>query len=79
MKRNVYGSIDRYKERLVAKWYSQVEGIDFHEKISPVVKRVSIRNVLALNALRDLELKLLDVKTNFLHGDLDEEIYMDQP
>lgn len=79
MKRKVDGSIDGYKVRLVSKGYSQVEGIDFHEIFSPVVKLVSIRTVLALTALLDLELEQLDVKTTFLHGDLDEEIYMDQP
>ena len=56
-----------------------MEGIDYHEIFSPVVKLVSIRIVLALVALLDLELEKLDVKTTFLHGDLDEEIYMEQP
>jgi hypothetical protein len=73
----VDGSIERYKARLVAKGYSQVEGIDFHEIFSPVVKLVSIRTVFALTALLNLELEQLDVKTTFLHGDLDEEIYME--
>jgi hypothetical protein len=67
------------KPRLVAKGYSQKEGIDFHEIFSPVVKLVSIRVMLALVALLDLELEQLDVKTTFLHGDLDEDIYMEQP
>ena len=75
LKRKFDGSIERYKVRLVAKAYSQVEGIDFHDIFSPVVKLVSIRNVLALTALLDLELEQLDVTTTFLHGDLDEEIY----
>jgi hypothetical protein len=60
---------------LVAKGYSQKEGIDFHEIFSPVVKLVSSHFVLALVALLDLELEKLDVKTTFLHGDLDEDIY----
>ena len=64
--------------RLVAEGYSQVEGIDFHEIFSRVVKIVFIHNVLALTALLDLELEQLDVKTTFIHGDLYEEIYMDQ-
>ena len=51
--------------------------MDFHEIFSPVVKLVSIRTVLALITLLDLELEQLDVKTAFLHGDLDEEIYME--
>ena len=64
---------------LVGKGYSQVEGIGFHEIFSPVVKLVSTRTVLALTALLNLELEQLDVKTTFLHGDLDEDTYMEQP
>ena len=79
LKRGVNDTEDRYKARLVAKGFSQKAGIDFHEIFSPVVKIVSIRIVLALVALFDLELQQLDVKTAFLHGDLDEEIYMEQP
>eukprot|EP00253_Pinus_taeda_P026498 PITA_26498 len=79
LKQGVNDTEDRYKARLVAKGFSQKAGIDFHEIFSPVVKIVSIRIVLALVALLDLELQQLDVKTAFLHGDLDEEIYMEQP
>eukprot|EP00253_Pinus_taeda_P025925 PITA_25925 len=78
LKQKVDGSIERYKARLVAKGYSQVEDIDFHEIFSPVVKLVSIRTMLALTALLNLELEKLDVKTAFLHGDLNEAIYMEQ-
>ncbi|KAG8492333.1 hypothetical protein CXB51_009816 [Gossypium anomalum] len=69
----------RYKARLVAKSYAQKEGIDYNEVFSPVVKHSSIRILLALVAQYDLELVQLDVKTAFLHGDLEEEIYMTQP
>ena len=55
-----------------------MEGIDYHEIFSPVVKLVSICVVLALVALLDLELEKLDVKTTFLHGYLDQDIYMEQ-
>jgi hypothetical protein len=79
LKKGVDDKVERYKARLVAKGYSQKEGIDFHEIFSPVVKIVSIRSMLALVALLDLELEQLDVKTAFLHGDLDEDIYMEQP
>ncbi|GJV34727.1 retrovirus-related pol polyprotein from transposon TNT 1-94 [Tanacetum coccineum] len=69
----------RYKARLVAKGYAQKEGIDYNEVFSPVVKHSSIRILLALVAQLDLELVQMDVKTAFLHGDLEEKIYMVQP
>ena len=69
----------RFKARLVAKGYAQKEGIDYNEIFSLVVKHSSIRIMLALVAQYDLELVQLDVKTAFLHGDLNEEIYMCQP
>ena len=69
----------RYKARLVAKGYAQKEGIDYNEVFSPVVKHSSIRILLALVAQFDMELVQLDVKTAFLHGDLEEEIYITQP
>ncbi|GJX38415.1 putative RNA-directed DNA polymerase [Tanacetum coccineum] len=69
----------RYKARLVVKGFSQKRGIDFDEIFSPVVKMGSIRVVLGLAASLDLEVEQMDVKTAFLHGDLDKEIYMEQP
>ncbi|KAE8717034.1 cytochrome P450 71A9-like [Hibiscus syriacus] len=69
----------RYKTWLVAKGYAQKEGIDYNEVFSPVVKYSSIRILLALVAQLNLELAQLDVKTTFLHDDLEEEIYMTQP
>ena len=69
----------KYKAQLVVKGFSQKQGIDFDEIFSPVVKVSSIRVVLGLVASLDLELEQLDVKTVFLHGDLKEVIYMDQP
>ena len=68
----------RYKARLVTKGYTQREGIDYNEVFSPV-KHSSIRILLALVAQYELDLDQLDVKTAFLHGDLEEEIYMTQP
>jgi hypothetical protein len=69
----------KFKARLVAKGYSQKEGVDYNEIFSPVVKHTSIRVLLALVAQYDMELEQLDVKTAFLHGDLEEVIYMAQP
>ncbi|KAL3835280.1 hypothetical protein ACJIZ3_003671 [Penstemon smallii] len=72
-------ALPRYKARLVVKGFSQKKGIDFDETFSPVVKMSSIRIVLGLAASLNLEVEQMDVKTAFLHGDLEEEIYMEQP
>ncbi|KAG8486650.1 hypothetical protein CXB51_020037 [Gossypium anomalum] len=64
----------KYKARLVAKGYSQVPGVDFTDVFSPVVKHSSIRALLGIVAMHDLELEQLDVKTAFLHGELEEDI-----
>jgi len=61
------------------KGFAQKQGIDLDEIFSPVVKMSSIRVVLGMAATMDLEVEQLDVKTAFLHGDLEEEIYMEQP
>ena len=71
--------MDKYKSHLVAKGYSQVEGIDFGEIFSPIAKLTSIRFLLSIAAAFDLEVEHMDVKISFLHGDLEEEIYMKQP
>jgi hypothetical protein len=73
------GSVERHKARLVAKGFSQVEGIDYNETFSPVAKMNSIHLVLSLAASHKWEVHQMDVKSTFLHGDLQEEIYMEQP
>jgi hypothetical protein len=78
-KLNATGQVKKFKARLVAKGYSQVEGVDFGEIFSPVAKLTSIRVLMSLAATFDLEIEKMDVKTMFLHGDLEEEIYMKQP
>lgn len=72
------GSLDRYKARLVAKGCSQKYGIDFKETYSPTVKYESVRMVLAIAAQEDMVIRQFDIKTAFLHGDLEEEAYMQQ-
>ena len=69
----------KYKARLVVKGFCQKQGIDFDEIFSPVVKMCSIRVIIGLAASMNLELEQLEVKTAILHGDLDEEIFMEQP
>ncbi|CAA0830164.1 cysteine-rich RLK (RECEPTOR-like protein kinase) 8 [Striga hermonthica] len=69
----------RYKARLVVKGFQQRYGIDFTDVLTPVVKSTTIRLVLSMVAVENLDLQQLDVKTAFLHGDLEEEIYMVQP
>ena len=69
----------KYKARLVVKCFSQKHGIDFDEIFSPVVKMCSIQVILGLAASLNLKLEQFDVKNAFLHGDLDEEIFMEQP
>ena len=79
LKYNAEGKIERYKARIVAKGYSQKEGIDYTETFAPVTKFPSIRLLLALAAKEDFEVHQMDVQSAFLNGDLDEEIYMKQP
>ncbi|KAJ4716959.1 Retrovirus-related Pol polyprotein from transposon TNT 1-94 [Melia azedarach] len=79
IKQEEYTSQPRYKARLVVKGFSQRKGVDFDEIFSPVVKMSSIRVVLGIAASLDLEIEQMDVKTAFLHGDLDKKIYMEQP
>ena len=78
VKRKANGLIDKYKAHLVAKGFTQQEGIDYDETFSLVVKVAFIRLILAIIAQLNLELYHMDVKTAFLNGELDEEIYMTQ-
>ena len=74
----VDGSIDKYKARLIIKGYMQREGLDYFDTYSSVTRINFIRMILAIAALRSLEVHQIDVKTAFLNGDLEEEIYMEQ-
>ncbi|TPX54120.1 DNA-directed DNA polymerase [Powellomyces hirtus] len=79
VKRNADGSIKKFKARLVARGFTQREGIDFNETYAPVVKFNTLRALLALAAKLDLHVHQMDVITAFLNGDLDVEIWMRLP
>jgi hypothetical protein len=78
-KLNEEGKVEKFKARLVEKGYSQVEGIDFGEIFSHVTKLTSIIFLLYVIVAFYLEVEQMDVNTTFLHGDLEEDIYMKQP
>ena len=73
------GTVDKYEARLVAKGFTQQKGVDFFDTYSPVARISSIRILLALASIHNMFIHQMDVKTAFLNGDLEEEIYMDQP
>ncbi|KAM1216803.1 hypothetical protein ACFX2J_013044 [Malus domestica] len=73
------GNVETYKASLVAKGYRQTEGIDYEENFSPVAMIKSIRILLAIAPYHDYEIWQMDVKTAFLNGYLEEELYMTQP
>jgi hypothetical protein len=79
IKRGPDGSIQKYKARVVAQGFTQIEGIDYDETFAPVAKLASLRAILAIAAERNLELHQMDVKSAYLNGSLSNELFMSPP
>jgi hypothetical protein len=79
VKQVVDGSVEKYKARFVARIFSQIEGIDYDETFAPVTRYSSIRSILALSAQMGWRIHQMDVKTVFLNGIIEEEVYIEQP
>ena len=73
------GSVEKYKARFVAKGHAQKEGIDYEETFTPVARYTSIRTVICFVAQMGWEIYQMDVKTTFLNGVIEEEVYIEQP
>jgi hypothetical protein len=78
-KYNEHGKIDKYKARLVAKGYSQKYGVDYIEVFAPMARMDTIRMIIALAVQKNWTIFQLDVKSAFLHGELSEDVYVEQP
>jgi Reverse transcriptase (RNA-dependent DNA polymerase) len=79
LKHNANGDIDKHRGRVVAKGFTQQFGVDYVETFAPVAKLTLIRVIIALAASEDWELHQMDVKSAYLNGELDEDIYMELP
>ncbi len=77
VKHNVNGSVIRYKTRLVAKGYAQTYGIDYEETYSPIAKMTTVRAIITIAVAKGWSLHQMDVKKVFIHGNLQEEVYME--
>jgi hypothetical protein len=65
--------------RIITKGYSQHPGLDYNESFAPILRPATLRIIMVLSAVEDLELRSVDITAAFINGDLDEEIYMKQP
>ena len=79
VKVNESGEVEKYKARVVAKRFSQVEGVDYDQTFSSTVRFESIRQMVALGTSRGILMHQMNVTTAFLYAPLEEEVYMEQP
>lgn len=79
IKYNFHGSLERYKALLVAKGYTQLEGVNYHKTFSHVAKMVTVKCLISLVAIKGWILHQFNVNNAFLHDDLQKEIYMHKP
>ena len=79
VKTNELGEIEKYRARVVAKGFSQVEGIEYDQTFSPTVRFESIRQLVAMGASSGMRMHQMDVTTAFLYAPLEEVVYMEQP
>ena len=79
IKRDEKGSIEKYKARLVAKGFMQKAGVDYDDVFAPASSHVTLRLLLSIAAQKTYDVHQLDVKTAFLNGELDEEVYLEPP
>eukprot|EP00253_Pinus_taeda_P008032 PITA_08032 len=79
VKQTADGSVEKHKAKFVAHGFSQVEGIDYDETFVPIASYSSIRSMLALSAQMGWQIHQMDVKTKFLNGKIEEEVYIEQP
>ena len=77
VKQAANGSIEKHKVRFVARGFSQVEGIDYNETFAPVTRYSSIRSILPVSAQIGWQIHQMDVKTTFLNGEIEEEVYIE--
>ena len=79
IKRFPDGSVHRYKARLVAKGFSQRPGLEYDETFASTLKWATLRIIFAIAAIENLEVESIDFSTAYLNGELDKEVYMQQP
>ena len=73
------GSVEKYKARIVARGFTQKEGINYDETFAPIARYTTIRTIISLVAVFGWKLHQMDVKTTFLNGKIEEEVYIEQP